>query len=186
MGRRAGCLHLFISNHDVKNGRDPVEGVDFDGNYTIDLENSNTQFVVDFGNDKRFIMVFSDETNLAHCNIYQLAGYSGNSYSPFGADELNWLGQDYEVRVTNLYVASSNPSSIYRPEGVTGINDQAPQPFDNTDNQPETVCGFLLYADSATKSQMVRGTYHRILHCLSSIRVCSVYQPVSLITPQYG
>ena len=48
-------------------------------------------------------------------------------------------------------MASSNPGSIYQPENVTGINDQAPLQIDNPDNQPEFVCGFLLYADSATK-----------------------------------
>ena len=144
-----------FQNRNVKDGRDPVQGVAFDGIHNVDLENSSNQFAIDFANDKRFIMVFWDETNLSHCNIYQLDGFSGNGFYPFGGDPVEWAppypAQDYEVRVTDMYVASSNPGSIYHPDNVTGINDQAPQPFDNTNNQPETVCAFLLYADSATK-----------------------------------
>ena len=75
-------------NSNVKDGRDSVQGVAFGDNYNVDLENNNNQFVIDFANDKRFIMVFWDETDLTHCNIYQLDGFSGNNYEPFGSETI--------------------------------------------------------------------------------------------------
>ena len=141
-------------NHTVKDGRDPVQDVAFDGIHKVDLEGSVNQFVIDFANDKRFIMVFWDTDNLSHCNMYQLNGFAGNGYYPFGADPEEWSPpyppQEYEVRVTDMYVTSSNPGSVYYGGNATGVNDQLPQVEDNPANQSETVCAFLLYRDSAT------------------------------------
>ena len=81
----------------------------------INLTENTNQFVVDAGNDHRFVIVISDEDDLSHVNVYPCSPYSNDAgpyydnkedYNPLGAVPFGGTPTWNQVWVTDLYIAS--------------------------------------------------------------------------------
>ena len=159
---------VYIYSHQNQSrpdGRDEVNGLNYDGQDVIDLNANPNTFVVDAGNNKRWLMALWDADDTTHLNVYFVAGYDDNAgptygnlndFNPLGTVPVNDnQGSWFEVWVTDLHIISTDPSSPYYFTSASPYNDW---PLNNNGNAPrgmheeEEVCGFLLYRDSATKN----------------------------------
>ncbi len=151
-------------NQSLADGRDAVNGVKFDGEDVIDLNNESNVFVVDCGNTKRFVMAFWDIDVPQNMNIYFCEGYSDNAgpdydnlndYNPLGQVPMEINGW-FEIYLTNAYSASSDPSNKYYIEPVFGIpvpvSGNLPVITDNPEASEQIVCAYALYRDSGTQN----------------------------------
>ena len=148
-------------NQNVAEGRAPLDGLTFDGQYDLDLEHNGNYFVVDAGDDKRFVLVI-DADNPSHMSVYQVdqgfnTGYGWPDedsnipdYSPLGwpAVTVN-LTDYYPFRVTDMYVLPTDAGEPYY-HNIGEVNGHPPVAL--ADNDVEQVCGFILYRASATKN----------------------------------
>jgi hypothetical protein len=152
------CYIYSFFNQILPNGRNDVNGLQYDGHYTVDLTTQHNVFVVDCGNTRRQVMVFEDVDDLSRCKVYYCAGYdykiggiNTNDYTPLGGAPIPIDGVYREVHLTDMYIGSSySPSRFFMPVNG-GVNNELPvkQPIAN--NPIEQVCGFVLYSDSATQ-----------------------------------
>ena len=162
-------MYIYSSwNSTVHPDRDPIDNLQFDGQYNIsDLDDNPNWFVLDYANDKRWAMAFWDKDDLSHSGLYYCEPGFNETQNPYFPDEVyhdfapmgeypfQEGGHYYDVRITDMYVASSDPDSGHYSPG-SGVNDQLPI-IGNPDNPQDTVCAFLLYRDSATENS--DGTY---------------------------
>jgi len=151
------CYIYSFVNSMIKPGRNAVNGLTYDGKYTVDLTTQHNVFVVDCGNTRRQVIVFPDVDDLSRCKVYYCDGYDYqkvggvNEFSPLGGAPIPINNAYREVHLTDMYVGSSNSSShAYMP--VSGVNNNNPIKHMITTNPIEQVCGFMLYSDSATQN----------------------------------
>ena len=162
-------MYIYSSfNSTVHPDRDPIDNLQFDGQYDIsELDDNPNWFVLDYANDKRFAMALWDKSDLSHGIMYYCEpGFNQtqnpyfpdenyHDFSPMGNTAFPEGGHYYDVRVTDMYVSSTDSSDDNYSPGP-GVNEQLPI-IGNPDNPEDTVCAFLLYRDSATENS--DGTY---------------------------
>ena len=145
-------------NHTIKADRASLDGMTFDGHYEVDLDKHGNYFVVDAGDNARFIMVMWDESDPTHLSVYQ-DDQNFNTGADWGPQEgipdytpLGWpaispdLVTYYPFRVTDMYVLPTEADQPYY-HTIAGVNGNPPL---GVGNEVEQVCGFLLYRASAT------------------------------------
>ena len=156
---------VYIYSHQNQSrpdGRDEVNGLNYDGQDVINLNDNPNTFVIDAGNTRRWLMALWNADDITHMNVYFVAGFDNNAgpdynnmndYGPMGAlpyESNVW----FEVWVTDLHIISTDPDSPYyipsanpyQPVPLTGVNGNSPRAM----HAEEEVCGFLLYRASAT------------------------------------
>ena len=154
-------------NQNRPDGRDEVNGLQYDGVDTIDLNANPNTFVIDAGNNRRWVMALWNEDDLTHANTYFVAGFDNNAgpdynnmndFFPLGGPpENDGAGTWFEVWLTDMHIISTDPSSPYYftnaspyPENDWPLNNNGKAP--RAMHEEEEVCAFMLYRDSATKN----------------------------------
>ncbi len=125
-------LYLFVLQSRPVNGRNPVNGLIYDGQYTVDLTTQHNVFNVDCGNTRRQVIVFPDVDDLSKAKVYFCYGYDYqkvggvNDYSSLVGAPIQIGNAYHEVHLTDLWVGSSNPSNLYYMPVVGGVNNNLP------------------------------------------------------------
>ena len=159
-------MYIYTSaNMKVPTGRDPLTGLVFDGNYPLDdMATEGQNWVIfDYANDQRFAALIwkDDQGDGSRMSMYYCEpGFNFtnppyfpddppyHNFNPLGEFGFEFGGHYYDVQITDMYVMSTNPSDPHYDGEVVGVNNKMPELISNQ----ETVCGFMLYRDSATKN----------------------------------
>eukprot|EP00750_Incisomonas_marina_P022632 INCI4988.14.p1 GENE.INCI4988.14~~INCI4988.14.p1 ORF type:complete len:683 (+),score=112.28 INCI4988.14:1219-3267(+) len=169
-------IYVYTANNmNVADGRDPLDGLTFDGNYPLDqmAAEGKNWVIFDVANDKRFAALLWDDkgdgTSTRMTMYYCEPGFNStpqpyhpddppyHDFQPFGYPGEEMGGYYYDMQVTDMYVMSTDPNNIGYWQGPhtdafdiepTGINNKPASQLSNKD----TVCAFMLYRDSATKN----------------------------------
>ena len=65
------CYIYSFVNSVIEPGRDPVNGLTYDGQNVVDLTTQHNVFVVDCGNTRRQVIVFPDVDDLSWIDIQE-------------------------------------------------------------------------------------------------------------------
>ena len=192
-------MYIYTANNmNVADGRDPLDGLTFDGNYPLDqmAAEGKNWVVFDYANDKRFAALLWDEGGgqANHMTMYYCEpGFNStdqpyfpdeppyHNFSPLGESAFELGGHYYDVQVTDMYTLSNDPNDPHYWKD-SRIHTQALEhsnPQVSTTSQPRR---------SATRTQCVRscstvlvpprtdqtGTYQQTLLCPPCTRASSV------------
>ena len=168
-------MYIYTANNmNVADGRDPLTGLVFDGNYPLDnMATEGKNWVVfDAANDRRFASLLEDNgdgTSNHMAMYYCEPGFNQttnglfpddppyHNFTPLGEGAFSRGGHYYDVQVTNMYILSDDPDDPhYWKDSHTGTGDHEPTGINHKQaeqiSNQDTVCGFMLYRASATQN----------------------------------
>ena len=178
-------------NYSMPDGRDNLDNLKFDGSYNAeDFRTNDGWFVFDNGNDQRWVLCFWDiENQLNHGTLYYcepgfktIAAFGNmHDFEPLGGLPEGIGGTYYDMAITDLWIASTDPDSLYYDEDAvqSGVNNQNPARSDNPDNPSDTVCGFMLYDKSGNKNE--QGGYD----ISSDFALPAMYNSMQAVSPSF-